>query len=130
MADTVISRYRDLDLSFIQHPVTKDIAVKTGSAAVIRAVRNLVLSSFYERPFHPELGSSVKQLLFENMTPLTAQYIKRAIQDVIVNHEPRVKLIDVVVQQGSRNGFSARIEFFIVSQTDPTSVTIFLERTR
>lgn len=127
---STIQRYRDLDLSFARHPVTGDVATKTGDQAVIRSVKNLVLTSFYERPFHPELGSSVKQLLFELMTPLTAQYIKRAIQDVITNHEPRVTLSDIVVQTSDRNGFAVRIDFFIVASAEPTSVNLFLERTR
>lgn len=126
-----ITKFRDLDLAFTKHPITKDVSIRTGDQAVIRAVRNIVMSSFYDRPFHPEKGCGVKQLLFENMTPLTAQYIKRAIEDAIGNFEPRVSLRDVVVQSApDHNAFNVTITFFIVNNTAPTQISLFLERVR
>ena len=59
--------YQDLDLDFIAHPVRKDIVKKTGPDAVARAIRNLVLTNFYDRPFRPYIGSNAQKLLFENI---------------------------------------------------------------
>jgi phage baseplate assembly protein W len=126
-----IPRYVDLDLGFTPHPVTKDLLKKTGDQAVIASVRHIVLSGFYERPFHPELGCGVKQLLFENVTPITAQYIKRAIEEAINNFEPRVNLRNVIVTAiTDSNTFNVDIEFYIVNRADPTRITLFLERVR
>ena len=68
--------FRDLDLNFTKNPATKDVSVRVGDQAVIRSVRNLINLAFYEKPFHPEIGSSVRQMLFEPLSPLTAQNLK------------------------------------------------------
>lgn len=124
-------QYTDLDLSLTKHPVTGDIAIKTGDNAVITSVRNLILTNFYERPYHPEIGSGVSQMLFENATPLTAQYLKKMIEDVITNFEPRASLTSVVVTiQPEQNYFEVKIGMFINNNSSPTNLTVFLERTR
>ena len=61
--------YRDLNLDFGRHPTTKQLQVLTDAVAVKRSVRNLVQYGHYEKPFHPEIGSGVRNILFENMTP-------------------------------------------------------------
>lgn len=128
----VIQRiYRDLDLNFTKNPATKDVAVRLNDQSIIRSMKNLLFLNYYEKPFHPEIGSSIRQLLFENVTSLTAQHLKRAIETVIKNYEPRVDLKDVVVQASEdQNGFNVRIDFFIVNNTTPTVVNFFLERVR
>lgn len=128
----VIQRiFRDLDLNFTRNPSTNDVSTRNGDQAIIRSVRNLVFLANYEKPFHPEIGSSVRQMLFENFGPLAAQNIKRAIEDVINNFEPRVKLKNVYVQaREDQNQFQASIEFYIVNNTNPTIITMFLERVR
>ena len=88
-------RYKDLDLDFIPHPVTKDLVSKINDEAVKRSIRNLVLLNTYEKPFHPEIGSDVRNLLFELATPLTAIRLKKAIEEVIENFEPRAQLLDI-----------------------------------
>jgi len=126
-----VRTFRDLDLNFTKHPATKDVSIRTGDQAVIRSVRNLIYTAFYEKPFHPEIGSSVRQLLFENITPLTGQNIKRAISDVITNFEPRVEIKDIVVQaKEDQNYFEVAIEFYILNSPNPISISIFLERVR
>lgn len=131
MATASTRTYRDLDLNFTRHPSTKDVAFRVGDQAVIRSIRNLVYLAFYEKPFHPEIGSSVRQMLFENMNSLTAQHIKRAIEDVIRNFEPRARLDDVVVQaQEDANKFEVSIQFYILNNTSPTQISFFLERVR
>ena len=128
---TNVRQYRDLDLNFTRNPATGDIAFRTGDQAVIRSVRNLINLSYYEKPFHPEIGSSVNQMLFEPMSPLTAQHLKNHVQDVIDNFEPRVKLDQVVVQaREDQNQFEVFIRFYILNNSSPTTVTVFLERVR
>ena len=126
-----IDRYRDLDLNFTAHPVTGDVNVRSGNQAVIASVRNLVLSGFYERPFHKELGSGVRQFLFENAMPYTSQYLKNAIEQVLANFEPRVKIKNLqVIVNNDYNRFDVRLEYYIVSQAEPVTVNFFLERVR
>jgi len=123
--------YRDLDLNFNPHPVTGDVTMRIGDNAVISSIKNLILTGFYERLFHSEIGSNVRQMLFENADPLTAQRLRKAIIEVINNFEPRVDINEVIVQVTSdKNQFQVIIEFFILNNTEPTIVDFFLERVR
>lgn len=123
--------FSDLDLNFTMHPVTKDIAIKYDENAIKTAVKNLVLTQNYERPFHSEIGSPIKALLFDLSTPLLKISLKRVISDLIQNHEPRVNLIDVIVRDSSDNNtVYVTIVFTILNTVQPLSVDIALERTR
>lgn len=129
--ETNIRTFRDLDLNFTKHPATKDVATRVGDQAIIRSVRNLIYTANYEKPFHPEIGGSIRQMLFENIDGMTAQNLKRAISDVIANFEPRVRVKDIVVQaKEEQNYFEVSIEFYIVNNASPTNITVFLERVK
>jgi len=123
--------YADLDLDFIAHPTTKHIVIKRGADAIKRSVRNLILTNFYDRPFRPYIGSNVQKLLFDNVNPLTANFLKDAIAEVIENYEPRVRLTNVEVQfDEANNGFNVILQYIILNRTEPVIATIFLERIR
>ena len=124
-------RYRDLDLDFIPHPITKDISIKTNDQAVRRSVRNLVLTNAYEKPFHPEISSDVRGLLFELATPLTAIRMKNAIKEVIENFEPRAQLLDISVSNNiDNNAFDVTVSFRVVNQDNVEELSFSLERLR
>ena len=72
-----VRQYSDLDLFFAPKGVSKDISKVTDIQAVKRSIRNLVLTNHYEKPFHPEIGSGVRDMLFEPMTPITANILTR-----------------------------------------------------
>lgn len=128
--------YSDLDLDFIAHPTTGDVVKKTGIDAIKRSVRNLVLTNFYDRPFRPFIGSSAQKILFDNINPLTATFLRNAITEVIRNFEPRVKINDdpnfgVIVQvDPDNNGYNVQINFTIVNRGEPAVINLFLERIR
>ena len=63
--------YKDLGLSFIPHPVTKNVGVLKNENAVKRAVRNLILTNKGEQVFDELYGGNITSLLFENITPVT-----------------------------------------------------------
>ena len=125
-------QYTDLDLFFGKKDTSSDINMVTDIQAVKRSVRNLVLTNHYEKPFHPEIGSGVRDMLFEPMTPLTAHVLTRKIEDVIVNFEPRVRLIDITAWPNlDRNEYECTISFFVVNTpTELVDLTVFLERLR
>lgn len=123
--------FSDLDLNFTKHPVTGDISRRYDENAVKASLRNLILTSNYERPFHSELGSQVRALLFEPATPMTRALLERSIQDLITNYEPRVELIDVQANvSDDNNAVYVRVEFKIVNTERPLTLDIALERTR
>ena len=122
-------QYTDLDLFFGRKSVSKDINKVTDVQAVKRSIRNLVLTNHYEKPFHPEIGSGIRDMLFENMSTMTAIILARKIEDVIENFEPRVRLISVRADPNlDRNEYEVTIEFFVVNTpTELVDLTVFLE---
>ena len=127
----IARQYSDLDLNFNIHPMKKDINKNVGDLAVINALKYLILTNHYERPFQPDLGSNVRKLLFENLDIVTAAALEREIQQTIKNYEPRVNLLSVsVVPNFDNNAFSVSMQFNIVNRTEPVSITFQLERIR
>ena len=124
--------YKDLNLNFGRHPVTKQVQTLTDAAAVKRSVRNLVQIGEYEKPFHPEIASGVRDMLFENMTPFTAQALQRHITDVITNFEPRALLTSVeVIPRFDENRYDCVVEFYIENApAELIDLSFTLERLR
>jgi phage baseplate assembly protein W len=124
-------KFRDIDLNFQRHPVTNDIVKIEDVDAIKRSVKNLVQTNFYERPFHPELGCGVRDLLFENFTPITGIFLKRKIEEVLVNYEPRISLSQIAVDDDQDNNrLVIDIYFYVIGVPDPIQVTTFLQRLR
>ena len=130
--DRNVRQYKDLDLFFGTKQASNDINKVTDIQAVKRSVRNLVLLNHYEKPFHPEIGSGVRDILFEPMTPLTSHSLAVVIEDVIENFEPRAKLVGVrALPNLDRNEYEVSVEFYVVNApTELVDLTIFLERLR
>jgi len=137
--------YRDLSLFFTQNPVTGDVATLTDVSDIKRAVRNLVLTNEFDRPFHPEIASHVRDLLFQPFSVITYNLVKERIEKVIELFEPRVTLTRIVIED---EAFSAKeqkthykkmdnnimaITIYFTLKNAPTneeSVDIMLERIR
>ena len=127
-----VRQYTDLDLFFGKKSSNSDVQEITDVKAVKRSIRNLVLLNHYEKPFHPEIASGVRDMLFELMTPVTATILARKIEDVINNYEPRARLISVTALPNlDRNEYEVSIEFYVVNQpTELVDLSIMLERVR
>ena len=106
--------YKDLNLNFSTNPVTQDVTIVTDVNAVKRSVRNLLLTNHYDRPFHPEIGSNVQALLFENFGPITGNQLARQIEELIVNFEPRANVESVeCFPVPDTNTYDVRIYFYV-----------------
>ena len=126
-----VKTYSDLNLNFTRNPATGDVARLTDIEAVKRSVRNLILTNQFERPFHPEIGSSVRALLFENVTPLNAVLLEDRIREVIINFEERALITSVrVIDDADRNGYRVIINFQVLNSVENVSITEFLQRLR
>ena len=136
-------KFKDIDLNFTRHPVTNDIGTIEDVIAIKRSVRNLIQTNYYERPFHPELGCGIRQLLFENYTPMTSIFLKRKIEEVLQNYEPRVNLTSILINNDNfsdlkvfsgneidNNKIVVSIHFYIVGVAGPQSTTVELQRLR
>ena len=127
-----VRQYTDLDLFFGKKSSNSDVQDITDVKAVKRSIRNLVLLNHYEKPFHPEIASGVRDMLFELMTPVTATILARKIEDVINNYEPRAVLQSVTpIPDYDRNAYEVKIEFYVVNTpTELVDMSVLLERLR
>ena len=106
--------YKDLNLNFSTNPITQDVTAVTDVNAVKRSVRNLLLTNHYDRPFHPEIGSNVQALLFENFGPITGNQLSRQIEELIANFEPRARVESVeCFPLPDVNTYDIRIYFYV-----------------
>ena len=141
-----VRQYKDLDLFFTKKKLSSkdsdgavtvsgaksDIEKVTDITAVKRSIRNLVLTNHYEKPFHPEIGCGVREILFELMTPISAHLLTRKVEDVITEYEPRAQLVGVKSTPDiDRNAYELTIEFYVLNApTELVDLTILLERLR
>jgi phage baseplate assembly protein W len=127
-----VRQYSDLDLFFGKRVVGSDVNKVTDIQAVKRSVRNLILLNTYDKPFHPEIAGGVREMLFENMTPIVGQIIARKVEDVIENFEPRARLVGVrAVPDLDRNAYELSIHFYVVNApTELVDLSVMLERLR
>ena len=127
-----VKQYSDLDLFFAKKIVGSDVNKVTDIQAVKRSIRNLVLLNTYEKPFHPEIAGGVREMLFENMTPIVGQIIARKVEDVIENFEPRARLVGVrAIPNLDRNEYELSIHFYVVNApTELVDLSVMLERIR
>jgi phage baseplate assembly protein W len=126
-----VKKFVDLDLSFKVNPFTKDIYLKTDEEAVKTALKNLIQTRNFERPFHPEIGTQVHSLLFENFSPAVKIAMERTIQQAIESYEPRVRLIDLnIIETDDINTLDVNIVFSLKNSDTPITVTTLLSRVR
>ena len=123
--------YKDLGLSFVAHPVTKNVSVLKNEDAVKRAIRNLILTNKGEKFFDELYGGNILGLLFENFTPVTEIDIEQNIKNAIKTEEPRATVIDVeIIASPDTNNITINIIFRINDSPDLDSLTFTVERVR
>ena len=123
--------YSDLDLNFIENANSKDINPLTDIYAVKQSVKNLVLTNFFEKPFHPEIGGNVTSKLFEPADRFTAIAIRDEILEVLKNYEPRVSGVNVQVFDNSEeNEYIVNIAFTVIFLQIETEISFNLQRLR
>ena len=125
-------QYTDLDLNFTRKNSNSDVNILTDVQAVKRSLRNLVLLNYYEKPFHPEIAGGIRQMLFENITPVVSIIIAKQIEQVIANYEPRARLVSVkAFPDYDKNAYNVVIEFYVVNTpTELVDMSVMLERLR
>jgi phage baseplate assembly protein W len=124
-------QHRDLDLSLVLHPIRKDIIPLKDDRAIRNAVKNLLLTNFYERPFNHSIGANLRALLFEPADAITRMAIEDNVRRVIQDYEPRVKLLNVLVTDlVDQNAYNLLVRFLIKEYDTEEEVEIVLRRIR
>lgn len=123
--------WRDLDLSLKIHPIRKDIIPLKDDAAIKNAVKNLLVSNFYERPFQDDLGANLRGLLFEPSGFLTEIQLRDNIRNVIKKYEPRVSVKGIdITDDIDNNSYRITVNFLIKEYDTAENVEIVLRRLR
>ena len=126
-----VSRYSDLNLQMIPHPLKKDIIPLKDDAAVKNAVRNLLLTNFFERPFNSTMGANLRGLLFEPNDAITRLAIEDGIRNVLEQHEPRIENINILVETtANENEYRVVVVFSIKEDDSVQDIEINLRRLR
>lgn len=122
--------YKDVDLKFGMHPVTKDVTMKSGKWAVLQSVRNIVMSSAGEWRTLPDMGAGLYGMLGENTTPTIQVDVKNKVEDAIALYEPRAELQSVEVSlSDDYHSLAVTITFNVVNDPETITDTIWLQRT-
>lgn len=123
--------FKDLNIAFTQHPTTGDVTTKNGDAAIKQALRNLILLNRNEKPFHPEIGGGIYDLLFENMDdPGMTEVMRLRLTALIQRYEPRIDLEGITIESNDNNSLSIGIYYVILNTLTPSNVDIFLKTIR
>ena len=123
--------YKDLSFDFTANPQTGDVATVKDAVSVKRGIKNILLTAPFERLFQPEVGSGIKNILFEPMTPLTEQRLSDACADAIDAWEKRASVIDItVISEEEYNRYRVAIKFNINNSLETEQVDVFLNRER
>jgi phage baseplate assembly protein W len=123
--------FSDVNTAFNFHPQKKDVYVDINEESVKQSIKNILLTNRGERLFNPILGSSVKAVLFEDISPQSEHLLKTYIETAIENFEPRANLIDVVATpMPDDNAYAVTIVFSIINSTEPVTLEFLLDRIR
>ena len=123
--------YKDLSFDFTANPQTGDVATVKDAVSVKRGIKNILLTAPFERLFQPEVGSGIKNILFEPMTPLTEQRLSDACRDAIDAWEKRASVINIaVIAEEDYNRYRVAIKFSINNSLITEEVDVFLNRER
>lgn len=123
--------FSDLDLNFTAHPVTGDVSRRYDETAIKTSLRNLILTNNFERPFHSEIGTPIRAMLFEQFSPMLVSNIERAVFDTVAAFEPRVNLDNVeVTASPDENSLVVTLTYRVLNTVRPVTLDISLERTR
>lgn len=125
-----MKEYKDVDLKFGMHPVTKDVTMKSGVYAVLQSVRNIVMSSVGDWPTYPQMGAGLYGLLGENTTPTIQVDVQKKVEDAIALYEIRAEVEEVRVSlSDDYHSLGVTITFYVVNNPDPITDTVWLKRT-
>jgi len=122
--------YSDIDLTFTNRP-SGDVYKKTDAAAVKQAVKNLLMTSRFEKPFQPNYGANLNSALFALDTEFDPEYISGLITDSIENYEPRARVLNITLNNKPQyNSLDVTVEFQVVNTNEIVEVQVSLARLR
>jgi phage baseplate assembly protein W len=131
-ADRVARRwFTDFDINMKNHPITGDIVLKYDLNAIKRAVMNLVMTNYYERPFKPSLGANLRGKLFELNDAPNRIVLEDELKELLNTFEPRATFNNIMTSPDiNENALNITIMFTVRNSPQPHSLDLILERVR
>ena len=129
---TTFQTFKDLSVTFKKHPVTDDLVAVKDKAAIVQSITSLLLTRKGERPFQPDLGCDIQDILFEPLDFASAGTIKQEIRNTLSRYEPRAFVEQLRCEPDfENNGYNVELQYTITGRDDiPVAVEFILERTR
>ena len=127
---SIKNEYSDIDIMFTAHPISGDITTKKDSDAVKRAVRNIILTNDYERPFKPNFGANLRAQLFELQGIGSKKRIASDISDALSALEPRIRNVNVSFGEEKANSINVSISYTIINGLGQNTVDFTVNRVR
>lgn len=126
-----VNQYSDIDLSFKLNPMTGDIAKKLDENAINQSIHNLITFKIFDVPFHPEINGSVRQLLFENMSPVIVTTAQEMVYSVLNSYEPRINVLNVDVSPNDNyDALLISVRYEIINSGEETSYKFYVYNAR
>jgi len=123
--------YKDISADFDANPITGDIDPVKDAISVKRGITNILLTSMFERLFQPELGSNLKDVLFEPIDEITTARIEREVRSAIDAWEKRAEVLHVFVDPDEEyNRYKISVTFRPLNAVVEEQVEVFLARER
>ena len=130
-ADKANQVYSDFLTDLNTHPVTRDVVRFVNEQAVVRSIKNLLLTNRGERLYQPDIGASISKMLFEPMGSATAIQIANLARETIAEHEPRAMILDIeAIPVYERNLYVINVTILVINKQEPISFDVTLTRVR
>ena len=123
--------YKDISADFDANAITGDIDPVKDAISVKRGITNVLLTSMFERLFQPELGSNLKDVLFEPIDEITTARIEREVRSAIDSWEKRAEVLNVFVDPDEDyNRYKVSVTFRPINSVVEELVEVYLKRER
>lgn len=123
--------YTDLDLDLNKHPNTGDITRKTDVEAIKQSIKNILLTNKFEKPFNPDYGVGIRNMLFDTFTPAWDSLVSRVIIEQLTLYEKRIELEDVeILTEPDSYEAVITLTFYVKGLPDAYKFNYRLERVR
>jgi phage baseplate assembly protein W len=122
--------FKDIDLSFTAKP-NGELYIKKDAAAVKQALKNIIQTNAFEKPFKPFYGGDLRALLFELADPDVDDQIKERVNNTVRRYEPRAEILDIEVNsQPDQNSIGVTITFKVLNSEETVTFSSFVSRLR
>ena len=131
MAKIKTRQYSDIDLNFIEHPLTGDISKKYDAVAIGQALKNIIQYRLFEKPFDPDLHTSIRDLLFEPFSPRVSILIEKYTVEIIEKYEKRIQVLKTeVIASPTDQSYTLKLTYRPLNSAEPVTVDLYLTRVR